>query len=105
MAKFYGAIGYAKSEQTSPGDWTDEITERNHYGDVLKNTGRWSPSSDSTNDNLNVNVQISIIADPYAEQNFHTIKYATFMGTKWKVVDATPQYPRIILTLGGVYNG
>ncbi len=105
MAKFYGAIGYAKSVETSPGDWTDDITERDYYGDVLRNTSRWSSSPDSTNDNLNVNVQISIIADPYAEQNFHTIKYATFMGKKWKVADATPQYPRIILTLGGVYNG
>lgn len=105
MARFYGPIGYAKSVETTPGDWNDEITERNYYGDVLRNTSRWGSTPDSTNDNLNVNVQISIVADPYAEQNFSTIKYVEFMGTKWKVTDATPQHPRIILTLGGVYNG
>lgn len=105
MARFYGPIGYAKPVEASPGDWVDEITERKYYGDVLRNTSRWASTPDSTNDNLNVNVQISIVADPYAEQNFSTIKYVEFMGTKWKVTDATPQYPRIILTLGGVYNG
>ena len=105
MAKFYGPIGYAKSVETSPGDWTDEIVEHNYCGDVLRNVSRWGSTPDSTNDNLNVNAQISIVADPYAEQNFRHIKYVEFMGTKWKVTDVTPQYPRLILTLGGVYNG
>lgn len=105
MARFYGPIGYAKPVEVAPGDWTNEITEHNYYGDVLRNTSRWLTSPDSTNDNLNVNVQISIVADPYAEQNFRTIKYVEYMGTRWKVTDVTPQSPRIILTLGGVYNG
>lgn len=105
MARFYGPIGYVKPVEVAPGDWVNEKTERNYYGDVLRNTSRWMSTPDSTNDNITVNVQISIVADPYAEQNFQTIKYVEFMGAKWKVTDATPQYPRIILTLGGLYNG
>lgn len=106
MAKWYGVVGYAETVEVKPGDWRDVITERKYIGDVLKNYNRWSSSSDSTNDDLSINNQLSIIADPYAYQNFHSIKFVEFMGTKWKVtgVDAST-YPRLILTMGGVYNG
>lgn len=105
MAKWYGVIGYAESVETSPGVHRDQITERNYAGDVIKNTNRWSSSSDSTNDDLNINNQLSILADPFAYQNFHTMKYVEFMGTKWKVLSVEVRYPRLILTIGGVYNG
>jgi hypothetical protein len=105
MAKWYGAVGYAETVEVKPGDWRDKITEHKYSGDVLKNTNRWYGSSDSTNDDLSVSNQLSIIADPYAYQNFHSIKYAEFMGTKWKVTNVEARYPRLILTLGGVYNG
>lgn len=105
MAKFYGVIGYANTVEVEPGVWEDEITERNYAGDVIRNTSRWSTSSDSTNDDLNVNNQISIISDPFANQNFHTMKYIEFMGTKWKITSVEVQYPRLILNVGGVYNG
>ena len=106
MAKWYGVVGYAETVEVKPGDWRDVITKRNYSGEILKNYNRWSSSSDSTNDDLSVNNQFSIIADPYAYQNFHSIKFVEFMGTKWKVtsVDAST-YPRLILTMGGVYNG
>lgn len=106
MAKWYGVVGYAETKQTQPGVWKDDITERKYSGDVVRNSSRWSSSSDSTNDDLDINNQISILADPFAYQNFHNIKYIEFMGAKWKVtsVDAS-QYPRLILTIGGVYNG
>lgn len=105
MGKFYGAIGYAISKQTSPGEWTDEIVKRNYFGDLERNTSRWSVSSDSTNDDLNINNQISILADPFAYQNFHSMKYVEFMGTKWKITNIEVEYPRLILNVGGVYNG
>ena len=38
MAKFYGAIGFGESVETVPGVWEDLITERNYYGDVVRNT-------------------------------------------------------------------
>ena len=104
MAKFYGAIGYGKSIETSPGVWEDQITERMYYGDLIRNSRRLQ-SSGNLNDNINISNQISIIADPYANENFRLMKYASFMGTKWKITDVEIQYPRLILTVGGVYNG
>lgn len=101
--KWYGSIGFAELKETTPGVWTPQITERNYRGDLVRNTRRLQ-STDQVNDDININNQISIVADPYANMNFHTIKYATFMGTKWKVSDVEVQYPRLILSLGGVYN-
>lgn len=104
MAKFYGAIGYAKTVETMPGVWTEQITERDYYGDVIRNSRRLQ-SSDKVNDDININNQISIVADPYAINNFHSMRYAEFMGAKWKISDVEVQYPRLLLTLGGLYNG
>lgn len=103
MSKFYGEIGFAK-ETTANGVTIEDIEERAFYGEIFRNS-RSLQSSDQVNDNVNISNQISIIADPYAQLNFHTIRYAKFMGTKWKVTDVEVRYPRLILTLGGVYNG
>lgn len=104
MAKFYGAIGYAVTEETKPGVWTEKITERMYYGDLTRNT-RKLQSTDQLNDDLNIANEISIVADPFANENFHSMKYAEFMGAKWKITSVEVQYPRLILTVGGVYNG
>ena len=104
MAKFYGAIGYAVSNETSPGVWTEEIIERAYYGDVTKNYKKTS-AGESIIDNIDVTNNISIISDPFAMSHFHTIKYVKWMGTAWKVSSVEVQYPRLILTIGGVYNG
>lgn len=104
MAKFYGAIGYAVTEETKPGVWSEQITERMYYGDLTKNT-RKLQSTDQLNDNINVANEISIVADPFANENFHSMRYVEFMGTKWKITSVEVQYPRLILTVGGVYNG
>lgn len=104
MGKFCGNIGYAETSETSQGVYMPTITERKVYGDILKNTKKYE-KGDSTNDDITVNNRISFIADPYAQKNFHLIRYCTFMGTQWKVTDVTVEYPRLVLTLGGVYNG
>lgn len=104
MAKFYGKIGFGKTVETEPGVFEEEFTSRNYYGDTIRNS-RMLQSSDSINDNINIANQISILADPFAKDNFHTIRYAEYMGTKWKVTTAEVLFPRILLTLGGVYNG
>ena len=103
MAKWYGKIGYAENVETEPGVWEEVITEKLYYGDSIRNT-RLLQNSDSINGKVNVGNQISIIADPYANQNFHAIRYVEFMGNLWTVSNAEVQYPRLILTLGGVYN-
>ena len=104
MAKFYGIIGYAESVEVEPGIWEDQMTERRYYGDLIRNTRRLR-SSDKVNDDITTSNEISILADPFAYENFHSMRYVEFMGTKWKVVNVDVQYPRLILSLGGVYNG
>lgn len=103
MAKFFGPIGYATLVETKPGAWDEEIIEKEYFGEVIRNNRRLQ-SSDKINDNINISNQISIIADPYAIQNFHNMRYVEFMGTKWKVSDIEVQFPRLLLTLGGIYN-
>ena len=104
MAKYYGKIGYAETVETNPGVWTEQITERSYYGDMIRNTRRLQ-SAGQVKDNINIANDLSIIADPYAINNFHTMRYAEFMGAKWKISNVEVQYPRLILTLGGLYNG
>lgn len=104
MAKFYGVIGYAVTKETAPGVWTEEIAEQSYYGDLTRNMRRLQDSGD-LNDDINVANEISIVADPYANANFHSMRYVAFMGAKWKISKVEVQYPRLILTLGGVYNG
>lgn len=104
MAKYYGKIGYIETKQTSPGVWEEVKEERYYDGDVIRNTRRWE-SNNNLNDNLNVSNQISIVADPYAYNNFHSMRYAEWMGTLWKITEVEVLYPRLVLTIGGVYNG
>ena len=104
MAKFCGMIGFVNTVEVTPGVYEEKANERRYYGDLTRNTRRLQ-SGDRVNDDINIANEISIVADPYANENFHSIRYATFMNSKWKVTDVEVQYPRLILTLGGIYNG
>lgn len=104
MAKFYGPVGYAETVETSPGVKEEKITERFYGGDLLENTRRLE-NSGQVNDDLNIANEISIVADPFATQNFHKMRYVGYMGTRWKISTVKVQYPRLVLTVGGVYNG
>lgn len=103
MAKFYGNIGYLESKENVPGVWNEVITERSYYGDVIKNTSKWN-SNTNLNDDISVNNLISIVADPFAYQNFFSMKFVRWMGATWKITNVEVQRPRLILTIGGVYN-
>ena len=103
MAKFYGTIGYATTTETSPSVWTEEITEREYQGDVLTYSKRYQ-STEYRNDDIIIENRISIIADPYAYENFIYIRYITWLGHKWKVSSVDVKYPRLILTIGGLYT-
>lgn len=103
MAKWFGKIGYAKKVEYKPGIYEEQITTRSYYGDTYRNT-RLLQNSGNINDNINIANQISIVADPFAVQNFHMIRYVEFMGSKWKVTNVEVQYPRLILTVGGLFN-
>lgn len=103
MAKYCGKIGFAVTEETKPGVWTEQMVERRYYGDLTRNTRRLQ-SSGNLNDNVTISNQISIVADPFANENFHAMRYAEYMGTKWKITSVEVQYPRLILELGDVFN-
>lgn len=104
MAKFYGKIGYVETKETSPGVWTEVSTERDYFGDVINRSSRWQSSQDKQNDDLQVTNQISIVADPYALNNFCSMRYIEWMGALWKINSVSVEYPRLTLEIGGVYN-
>lgn len=104
MARYSGVIGYVENRQTAPGKWTPETTERHYYGDVNRAV-RKLEAGESVNDNVTINNEISIVADPYATSHIFAIRYAVWQGVRWKVTNVEVLYPRLILTLGGIYNG
>lgn len=102
MAKFHGSIGYA-IEARNEDVYSEEIIERHVVGDIQRNS-RLLQSSGNVIDNINISNEISIIADPFAQGNINNIRYLIYNGTKWKVSNVEVQFPRLILTLGGIYN-
>ena len=104
MAKFYGKIGYGVTSEIRPGVWDETITERPYYGDVNKLSRRLE-SSDKVIDDITISNEISILADPFAYENFSTIKYVEYMGAKWKINKVEVRFPRLLLVTGGLYNG
>lgn len=103
MGKYYGTIGYGETVETRDGVWETQITKRKIFGDVIKNSRRLDTNV-NLNDNISVSNRISFLSDPYARKNFHLIKYISYMGALWKVISVEEEFPRLILTLGGVYN-
>lgn len=103
MAKWYGKVGYVETIETAPGVWEEKITERSYFGDSIRNT-RLLQNSGGVNDNVNIGNQISIVADPYAVDHIYAMRYVEFQKTNWKVTNVDVQYPRLILTIGGLYN-
>ncbi len=106
--KFYGVIGYVETVETEPGIWEEKNTERAYCGDLIRNFGKHEPSG-NVNDNINIANEVSIIADPYIMEHFWAIRYVKFtlpaLSGAWKVTDVEVASPRLILTIGGVYNG
>lgn len=104
MSKFYGKVGYIKPQETAPGVYKPVVTERTYYGDRVRQTSRWEKNS-QINDDITINENIEILADAYAYENFQYIKYVEDMGAKWQVTSIETRRPRLVLSLGGLYNG
>jgi len=105
MAKFSGKVGYGENVKTAPGVWADVITEKSYFGDVIRNVRQLREAPESLNNDLSVSNSISIVADAYANEHFHAIRYVEWAGALWTVSDVEVQSPRLLLRLGGVYNG
>lgn len=106
MARFHGMVGYATPMETPPGSgiWKDNIVELPYFGDVVRNIRR-TEESEGVNDDIAINNAISIVADEYANQHFFKIKYVRWAGVYWKISSVEVRHPRLILNMGGVYNG
>lgn len=104
MARFHGEIGFGVTVDVGGGVWEDTVVERSYFGDVVRNT-RQLTEGESVNDNLSLNNSISVVADAYANEQFFAIKYVKWAGALWKVSQVEVQSPRLLLKLGGVYNG
>jgi hypothetical protein len=102
--KFYGKVGYGVNVESAPGVWVDTITEVQYFGDVVRNSRKLQDGS-KVNDDLSVENSISIVADAYAHEHFFAIRYVEWAGTLWAVSTVDVQIPRLLLRLGGVYNG
>lgn len=101
--KWSGKIGFVETKETRPGVWENVTTERNFYGDVIRDI-RKNQSSGQVNDDINISNRISIVSNSFVRDNLAFMKYIEFMGTKWKITDVEVQYPRLILTIGGLWN-
>lgn len=104
--KFHDKIGYGESVEDPPnsGVWKDVVTEYSYYGDIIRNARRLE-DGEGLNDNISVGNSISVVADEYANQHFHAIRYITWLGVRWIVTNVEVRPPRLILDLGDVYNG
>lgn len=103
MGKYCGKIGYAESLEESPGVWVEKIVDRTYFGDIFKNAAQIN-SHNTINYNVSINNIISIIADAYAYEHIYNMRYVTWMKQKWSIREVNVQRPRLILTLGGIYN-
>lgn len=106
MARYYGKIGFGitKEYPIGSGVWRDVVIEREYTGDIFRISRRYD-TGEGVNDNVDVNNEISIVADPFAMERISNILYVTWYGQKWKVGSITVDYPRLRLSIGGVYNG
>jgi hypothetical protein len=104
--RFFGAVGYGEAVETSSGSgvWEDQITEVEYQGDVIRNI-RQLETGEKVNENISVSNSISIVADQYAVEHFLNIKYVNWAGVRWTVPSVEVRSPRLILSLGNVYNG
>ena len=104
MTKFYGDVGFIETVETEPGIWEPVETPRKYYGDVNRNQRRYQENSQGVNDNLNISNEVSILGDDYAFQNYGNMRWVELRGVKWKITWINLEYPRIVLTLSGMYN-
>jgi hypothetical protein len=103
MARFVCFIGISSTTEVTPGVHKEIFTEKRYKCDILRDTRRWE-NAQKVNDNLIVSNRISIVADAYAYEHFSAIRYVKWEGVSWEISSIEIQRPRLILTLGGIFN-
>ena len=105
MAKFRGKIGYTVSEEdpNRPGIYVEKVVERTYYGTINRIINNVQPNEKFDKD-VHLNMELEILADGFASQNFAFMRYVEYMNSKWEITSAQVRRPRIVITFGGVYN-
>lgn len=106
MARFFGKVGYAATVEDPAGSgvYKKQTVEFDYQGDVIRNS-RQLEDGEKVNNDISLGNSISVVADEFAVANFRDIKYVVWMGERWTVTTVEVRAPRLILSLGGVYNG
>lgn len=104
MTKFAGLVGYATQEETVPGVWSPVEKPVMMKGDVISQSS--SVQNDGkVNSDITLNHRVSLIGDAYAFENYYNLKWIEINGRKWEISSVELRRPRLIVTVGGLYNG
>ena len=87
-----------------PGVFSDSMKEIPVTGLLLREGQYPNRSVEGTATNVALQNRISIVMDSRIEKHIFNIRWATFEGVKFAVTSIEVKRPRIVLTLGGVYN-
>lgn len=102
--RYSGKIGISETVETAPGVYGPfNIVERPFRGRVLT-LRRYVNDSGKINNDILITVKIEGLFDVHLRKNLDNIRYATYMGSKWEVAEVLPSYPKVVLTLGGLYH-
>lgn len=109
MAKCYVEIGFVETEEKIDGTihtgvWEEKIVPKMYYAEIRRNY-KVTASNDKVNSDILLNNTFSIIADPYANNNYFAMRYVKFNNVKWEIANVEVEYPRLIINVGGIYNG
>ena len=104
MAKCAGVVGYVTQKEHESGVWLPETVERKMHGDVIRAASSFN-ANEKVNEDVILQQRISLVGDQYAYANFTGLKYVTYLGVKWKVLSIEVNRPRLVVTLGGIWNG
>jgi hypothetical protein len=104
MAKFSGLVGYVTQSESSPGVWSSVENPIMMKGDIIRQSSN-GQNDDKVNSDVSLNHRVSLVGDAYSFGNYYNIRWVEINGLKWEISSIEIQRPRIIVTLGGIWNG
>lgn len=104
MAKFTGLVGYVTQEEKVPGVWSPVSNPKTMKGDIIRQSSN-NQNGDKVNDDITLGHRVSLIGDAYAFNNYFSLKWIELNGHKWEITSVELQRPRLIVTVGGLWNG
>lgn len=99
-------LGFSSTSEveTRPGVWSKQTREKRHRADVLSYNRNFD-SGTNVNEDVTLRNRYSIVMKKNEADQYTEIKYIGVDGIKWKVTAIEFLPPRLILTVGGLYNG